>query len=367
MSKGKKRALSPIRPLGDTPGSPVGGRPHKKQALDITPLPQQAPPQTNLHAPFRKCQVIWQMTIPPVFAGNIMDGIHSIINAYLIKYMPELDGVLLSYTAPLLLVSSSARIINDSPYLHFPIKTTLTIFAPPLRSNIVGIVNKVSPDHIGCLVCGIFNASIPSDAMRRDEMSWSDEQCCWIVNGEAMNVGSAVRFSVADLIKRNSMLSISGSLRLDPQNTGLIPSSLLENHAPPPLQHEEFDMDVDTLQTSNPTPNKRATHVRFDESDDDDDETSIKMESQHEHSKPSIMPSADPAYQSDGDVDITKVKKEKKEKASEVKRFIEPEDPIGGISTEPQQQGNEQPELMALIKVKKEKKKKSKVKQEPVS
>ena len=47
--------------------------------------------------------------------------------------------------------------------MHFNVSVELTLFEPKLGQVMVGIVNKVSPDHIGCLVNGFFNASIAKD------------------------------------------------------------------------------------------------------------------------------------------------------------------------------------------------------------
>ncbi|TPX32449.1 hypothetical protein SmJEL517_g04452 [Synchytrium microbalum] len=215
--------------------------------------------ETQLTSPFKQVKVSWQIHLPPLFASNVMDGIQSYLNQFLIKYMPELDGVLLSYKH-ITLLNTSAKIINDNPYLIIPISVILTLFAPQLRSNLVGIVNKTSPDHIGLLVFGTFNASIPADAIRRDEYIWNEDEWCWlhVKRMEAVGVGSVMRFTVADLVKRNSMLSISGSLRLSPQTTGLIPSTSLSSQPPLPATHDDYEDE----QGAPPSPAPKRVHVK---------------------------------------------------------------------------------------------------------
>jgi hypothetical protein len=68
----------------------------------------------------------------------------------------------------------------------------------------VGVVNKVSSDHIGLLVHGIFNASIPADQIRDSEFSFNSQSKTWMridafgnAMGESVAPGSILKFSVS--------------------------------------------------------------------------------------------------------------------------------------------------------------------------
>lgn len=68
---------------------------------------------------------------------------------------------------------------------------------------LVGVVNKVSPDHIGLLVHGVFNASIPADNIRKRELEWDEDLAAWRrLNDTDQEVvvgsGSVIRFTVAE-------------------------------------------------------------------------------------------------------------------------------------------------------------------------
>jgi DNA-directed RNA polymerase I subunit RPA43 len=80
--------------------------------------------------------------------------------------------------------SSSAQLFNDSPFLHFYIRVPILLFCPQPEMPLVGIVNKVSEDHIGLLVYGVFNASIPVDLISSGTFEW---------NGDAWQQGKKKR------------------------------------------------------------------------------------------------------------------------------------------------------------------------------
>jgi DNA-directed RNA polymerase I subunit RPA43 len=79
--------------------------------------------------------------------------------------------------------------------------------------GVVGVVNKQSPDHIGVLVHGVFNASIEADQMR-GVYSWNEDEHAWVhdATGDVVENDVELAFTVTRLIVENDILSISGSL-----------------------------------------------------------------------------------------------------------------------------------------------------------
>jgi hypothetical protein len=59
---------------------------------------------------------------------------------------------------------------------------------------LVGIVNKVSEDHIGLLVYGVFNASIPVDLIPSDKFEGTGES--WQQGKKKLKPQTAVKFLV---------------------------------------------------------------------------------------------------------------------------------------------------------------------------
>lgn len=72
-----------------------------------------------------------------------------------------MDGILLGYKNVKILTPQGG-LVTDSCYIHLDIEADFYIFKPEVGATLTGIVNKKSKDHVGCLVHGIFNVSVPN-------------------------------------------------------------------------------------------------------------------------------------------------------------------------------------------------------------
>eukprot|EP00743_Colponemidia_sp_Colp-15_P007375 GILK01007963.1.p1 GENE.GILK01007963.1~~GILK01007963.1.p1 ORF type:complete len:250 (+),score=53.32 GILK01007963.1:41-790(+) len=148
----------------------------------------------------------------PSYIGNIKAGVEEQLNQMLLKYTEEMDGVLLSYW-DLKYRNRHARIINETPYLHFHIQTQVLTFAPTPGLRLVGTINKAGSHHLGLLVYKVFNASIDAEHIKSDFKfdettdSWRNKK-----TGETLKLGQEVRFEVTKVHRSEGLLSISGSL-----------------------------------------------------------------------------------------------------------------------------------------------------------
>ncbi|KAI8593273.1 hypothetical protein BDZ88DRAFT_404168 [Geranomyces variabilis] len=206
------------------------------------PPPSQPPPQ--LHAvstTFHAISTTIRIQLAPVFLATPARGVRAHLARFLMRYVDELDGVVLSY-ANVKAIGDVARVIDDSPFCHFVVRATCWVFRPVVGETIVGVVNKVSSDHVGLLVHGVFNASIPADKIPRERFSFDHTTEAWIQPGDGagtkdivLGVGAVVRFTIVELTKANEMLTIGGSLVENRSATGVIVDNLLP---PAPLAAE---------------------------------------------------------------------------------------------------------------------------------
>ena len=81
-------------------------------------------------------------------------------------------------------------ILPASSYVNVKAMVKATVFAPKMRSYLIGKVNKIGQDHIGLVVGNIFNASIPIEKFK-ENMMFDESKNAWeiIEDGTENNDG----------------------------------------------------------------------------------------------------------------------------------------------------------------------------------
>jgi DNA-directed RNA polymerase I subunit RPA43 len=144
---------------------------------------------------FKKVNSKLQIHLSPIFMGKIAQGINDYLLALVTKYVFELQGVVLSFSGIKVLQTKSI-IKTESPFMHFNVSVDFIVFCPLVGDRYIGIVNKVSPDHIGCLVHGFFNASIAADQFTQNLYRWDHESHMWTSKTNSIKPGSVIQFSI---------------------------------------------------------------------------------------------------------------------------------------------------------------------------
>ncbi|KAL0619415.1 DNA-directed RNA polymerase I subunit RPA43 [Plecturocebus cupreus] len=100
------------------------------------------------------------IALSPRYLNRKRTGIREQLDAELLRYSESLLGVPIAYDN-IKVVGELGDIYDDQGHIHLNIEADFIIFSPEPGQKLMGIVNKVSSSHIGCLVHGCFNASIP--------------------------------------------------------------------------------------------------------------------------------------------------------------------------------------------------------------
>ncbi|XP_025928473.1 DNA-directed RNA polymerase I subunit RPA43 [Apteryx rowi] len=100
------------------------------------------------------------IALAPRFLGRKRTGIRAQLDAELLRYSESLQGVPVAYDN-IKVVGELGDIYDDQGFIHLNIEADFVIFSPKKGKKLVGVINKVAPSHIGCLIHGCFNASIP--------------------------------------------------------------------------------------------------------------------------------------------------------------------------------------------------------------
>nr|XP_033786819.1 DNA-directed RNA polymerase I subunit RPA43 [Geotrypetes seraphini] len=128
------------------------------------------------------------LALPPRHLRTKRTGVRQELDAELLRYSNGLKGVPVAYDN-VKIVGELGDIYDDQGYIHLSIEADFVIFRPKKHHRLVGVINKVALTHIGCLVHGCFNASIP----KPPPMSVEDWQ------NLGLNIGDELEFEVFKL------------------------------------------------------------------------------------------------------------------------------------------------------------------------
>ncbi|XP_053190390.1 DNA-directed RNA polymerase I subunit RPA43 [Scomber japonicus] len=146
-----------------------------KPDTDAGAVPSFAAASELLSAPY-SCLVMnthrRHIALPPMYLNKKKTGIKEELEAELLKFSESLKGVPLAYDN-IKIVEQHGHIYDDSGYIHMDIEASFIVFQPKKGQTLLGKVNKLSVSHVGCLVHGCFNASIPKPNLVSVE-TWRD-------------------------------------------------------------------------------------------------------------------------------------------------------------------------------------------------
>ncbi|KAJ3868532.1 hypothetical protein EV359DRAFT_32030 [Lentinula novae-zelandiae] len=220
---------------------------------------------------FQVVQSSLVVSLSPVFASNPRTGVEEMLDSMIMRYIPALDGVVLSHSN-LTFKEDTAAIQADSPFLICNIIFDATVWRPLVGMQLVGKISLCSPDHISLLVHKTFNVSIPRhhiptqewefeygaaendpefgagagvEGMRTgSELDDGEGNGRWIHKVTASSIGGEdgyLEFTVIGLTVANEMLSLMGSLHRDPFSSVHVPSNGTQNRE---VEEEQEEQDV---------------------------------------------------------------------------------------------------------------------------
>lgn len=166
-----------------------------------------------MESPFVFVQSRLYVHLLPAHLGNVQQGVDEKLNGMLLRYSETAGGVVVSYS-DVTIEESLGRIQIDMPYIHFHVNVTFLVFAPRTSQRLVGTVSKIGRDHIGLLVCGVFNAVIPGENIR-SSLTCADDESAWVDSSSdaVIEIGTDVLFVVRAVQSVNGIMSLTGSLK----------------------------------------------------------------------------------------------------------------------------------------------------------
>ena len=157
-----------------------------------------------------------KMHLPPATLNDVGAGISEVLNRRLMKYDETIGGVMLSYSN-VTLSKDRGAIFNELPNIMFEVNVEAVIFGPRPGCRLLGKVNKISRNHVGMLVGGVFNASVSSDKISKD-LQYDAELDTWCDNRPgtnapgALSLGDNLSFVAERIQSSGGIFCINGKL-----------------------------------------------------------------------------------------------------------------------------------------------------------
>uniref|UniRef100_A0A3Q0T295 DNA-directed RNA polymerase subunit n=1 Tax=Amphilophus citrinellus TaxID=61819 RepID=A0A3Q0T295_AMPCI len=211
-------------------------------------IPSFAAASELLSAPY-SCLVMntyrRHIALPPVYLNKKKTGIKEELEAELLKFSQRMNGVPLAYDN-IRIVGQLGDIYDDNGYIHVDVEANFIVFQPQKGQKLQGKVNKLGVSHVGCLVHGCFNASIPRPNLVSVE-TWRDA---------GPRIGADVEFHVTALDANTAgVLLIRG--RLDRTRVQELLAMCESTGSSVPTDEQEPEDPEATQDASEDTPKKK--------------------------------------------------------------------------------------------------------------
>ncbi|KAG5520188.1 hypothetical protein PMAC_001265 [Pneumocystis sp. 'macacae'] len=175
--------------------------------------------------PFYCLKIESYISIPPIYSSSPMKGVQYYLDTMILSYLPNIHGIMLAHKN-CKFVDKTAKIYHESPFAFTWVEFEMLIWRTKTGDFLEGTVNLQSPSHIGLLVSGFFNASIPKnfipktwiyqEIMSQKEVE-QNENGYWInQDKKAIKIGDKISFwtikYVISLETIGGIVSIEGTL-----------------------------------------------------------------------------------------------------------------------------------------------------------
>ena len=162
---------------------------------------------------FCESRVLLKCAILPISMGYPLDAVRVQLNDMLLKYNEGLQGIPISFSKiEFDRGKECGRILDEQPWIHVDITTSVLLFKPAAGNTIHGKVNQISDSHVSLLVYGIFNASITSEELG-SKYKYSHTRQAWESDTGDLQVDDLAACRILDFHIANGVLSINATMK----------------------------------------------------------------------------------------------------------------------------------------------------------
>lgn len=164
---------------------------------------------------YKRKRIVLDFYIPPIDTSDPLAGVERQLDDVLLTYVKEAEGILMGWRDPHFLDASS-RILDESPFSYASVSVETIVWRPRRGEELEGSIKLMGASHIGMLILGTFNASIPATLIPSDwsfEEHYDGEEGNWKDgNGTALQIDGPLLFKTVNIKKGANILSVEGSL-----------------------------------------------------------------------------------------------------------------------------------------------------------
>lgn len=102
---------------------------------------------------------------------NPVEAIGRYLSTKVLRWFSHVDGILICFSE-LQILNSKGRLVDESPYVFFPISFQALVFQPKEGQHLIGKVNEIEPTYISFLVLGIFQGVILADELNKNKFTY---------------------------------------------------------------------------------------------------------------------------------------------------------------------------------------------------
>ncbi|KFM60895.1 DNA-directed RNA polymerase I subunit RPA43, partial [Stegodyphus mimosarum] len=99
------------------------------------------------------------ISVPSAFISNEVSGITEILDSWKRQYVKQLQGVVVGYRNVSLASRANVFVVDQSAE-HCYVTAVFYLFCPNIGTIVKGTINRISRDHIGCLIHDTVNVTV---------------------------------------------------------------------------------------------------------------------------------------------------------------------------------------------------------------
>ncbi|WVF66130.1 hypothetical protein IAT40_000869 [Kwoniella sp. CBS 6097] len=266
---------------------------HKKDRTESHKEHYQHHSSKHDKSPFEHRLSRMRISVPPKFAGDTMSGVREKLDGMIMRYVPQMSGVLLAHWDHEF-IDDTVKLMNECPFGIVEVEFHSILWAPKIGQKLYGTHSLSSPSHLSLLFSKTFNISIPLQHIPTDlyEFEHTDEAADDSDSengddndddGDAFGVsavedvgrwkekatgkslgegGKGIKFTVIGVQVTNQMLSLTGSLLADPSNPPSLPETAQMPTRVSPSPSPSPERDVRPAKQARTTQPKRAPRAQ---------------------------------------------------------------------------------------------------------